>query len=169
MKFPDESKLEKILPKNADVPILLHPFLDVEREAVYASNNTVVAKIPVVVAEDEQSGQVNIEAIKMARKSGKDILCNESVVVPEGATYHRGPADKFPPVDDLLVDADDTMLFVSISAKQLYELAQALGSEDVVLMLPKGMRRIGVVPDPSGKHISGARGVIIPKNVKSQG
>lgn len=173
MKVPGKSKLEKVVSKDGALPILLHPFLRIEPDGtgtLLASDKFTAVVIPVEVGEADTSGPVHIEAIKASRKLDNTIRCEPGYnVVPGGVAYPRDDEKyhTFPPVDQLLVGQDATVVEVAINAKTLYALAQAMGTEVVKLRVQADTEKlpVGVEPHPSEPHVEGARASMMPYRI----
>lgn len=163
MQFPVKSKIEKVLPKDRDNPVLTNPYLDIEAGVVLASNNRCALSIPVEVGADDVSGPVSVDAIKAARKTDTEIQCQEKhIVIPGGVAYHREDFPAYPPISELFVSGEDAVVSITLDAKLLAGLAEAMGTDTVTLKLPVGLKRIGVEPFIGLPHVAGAVGVILP-------
>lgn len=167
MLFNPKSKIEKVVSKDPTAPVLLHPFLRVEPDGtgmVLASDKFSALCIPVELGAEDTAGPVHVEAIKAARKAGTEIRCTPGYnVVEGGVAYPRdGKHRDFPPVDQLLVDAGEGVVEVSLDAKTLLALAQAMGTDTVTLRIQGVGKPVGVEPHVSMPHVKGARAAMMP-------
>jgi hypothetical protein len=177
MKISKNSKLEKVLSKESTERVLTNPFLherDDGTKVIYASNKVVVVCIPADDADGDLPGPIPIEAVKASRKHGEEIsLVDGYAVVPDGAAY---PRDKhlsvYPPVERLLVPADEAVVEIALDAKQLFDLAASMGTEVVKLRIQSTdgvldpTLPVGVEPYAGVDHIVGARGCILPYKMR---
>ncbi len=173
MHISKDSKLEKVLAKEGVEPILLHPFLRIEepgRGTLLASDKFSAVIIPVETGPQDTSGPVHIEAVKISRKHGGVIRCEPGYcIIPGGVAYPRDD-DKhtdFPPVDQLKAADEDIVHEVSLNAKQLLALAQAMGTETVTLRLRADTTSMPVEVSPhlSQPHVEGSWGFLMPYRI----
>lgn len=176
MKMPKESKIEKIVSTDPTKRVLENPWLDIDEQGhgtLLASSGQNALVIPVELDDQDSPGPVPIGAIKDARKQGGEILCGESWCgVSGGAAHPRGQFTQFPPIRQLLVPSGPDVLEISLNAKALYELAQAMGTSVVKLRIqvdPASMQHagnvIGVEPHGSEPHVPGVRAALLPYRI----
>ncbi len=169
--MPEKAKLEKIVSKDPTVPVLAHPFLRIEPDGsgtLLASDKFTAVVIPVEVTDEDTAGPVHIEAVKASRKLGGTIRCEPGYcVVPAGVAFPRDQYGQFPPVDQLLVPEGQADVEVSINARTLYALAQAMGTDVVKLRIQRDTDTlpVGVEPHPSEPHVEGARAMLMPYRI----
>jgi hypothetical protein len=160
MQIPKSSKIEKIVSR--DMAVLEHPYLDVSAGVLRSSGGKDGVVITVLLDPDDQSGPIPVDAIKAARKAGKPILCGPDYCSVEGvAAWPRARVDKYPPIENLL-PGTDVPVTVSLDARRLYEIAQALGTDVVMLRVQGEGLPCGVAPHPSEPHAEAAVGFILP-------
>ncbi len=168
MKISKTSKIERVVSKDPTAPVLLHPFLRIEPGGggtLLASDKFSAVVMPVEVEQDDVSGPVHVEAIKAARKLDGTIRCSpEHCILPSEVAYHRDTkVANFPPVDKLLVDTGT--IEVSLDAKTLLAIAQAMGTDTITLKIQPDGLPIGVEPHPSMPHVAGARAAMMPYRI----
>ena len=171
-RIPKNSKLEKVIAPDSHEQVLRHPFLRIEADGtgtVLASDKFSAVIIPVELGEGDTQGQLHIEAVKASRKLGELVRCEPGYcVVPGGVAYPRDEKyTDFPPVDQLKASESDITQEVSINAKTLLNLAQAMGTEVVKLKLraDTSSMPVEVEPHPSQPHIEGAWGFLMPYRI----
>lgn len=179
MKIHKDCKIELAASKDATRPAIAEPFLDIKGGAgvVVATNGRAMAIVPVEVTEKDASGYLSGDCLKAARKFTKqDVILEASGVVTmlNGATMPReGLArnEKFPNWRQVMPSADGYNFTVAIDAKLLWELAQAMGTQGVLLNLQTAdaNKPILVGPHKCGRFdnqikyaCEGAKGVLMP-------
>lgn len=171
MKLPKDCLLEKICSKDATRPAISAPYLDVDAERsahVIATNGAAMAKIPVSIDPLDVAGYVPVGALKEARKLAKKdnesaLALNGTAQTTNGATFPRESAETFPNWRQVWPKLEGKIQ-VSFDARLLYELAQAMGTEGVILTFDAGAP-ISVRPSATSACTPaslGARGVIMP-------
>jgi len=171
MKIPKDCLLEKICSRDATRPALVAPYLDIDAERlayVIATNGAAMAKIPAEIDPLDAAGYVPVSALKEARKLAKKdneatLALNGTAQTSNGATFPRESNERFPNWRQVWPKAEGKIQ-LSFDARLLYELAQAMGTEGVILTFNAG-EPIAVRPT-STKGCTpaslGARGVIMP-------
>ena len=175
MQFPLNSKLEKVISKDSSRPALAAAYLRIESDGsafLEATTSYVLATIPVTIDETDVAGFVPAEALAAARKAKQgELACNGSVTAPRGDSYPRYDG-QFPDSSRLYPEAPPTFT-VGINARFLYDIAQALGSDIVVLRFQgdaagaNPLKAIIVEP-ANGTGVSGARGLAMPVRVDGE-
>jgi DNA polymerase III sliding clamp (beta) subunit (PCNA family) len=201
MILPD-SKIEKAKAKaNGSRPMLESVYLDVENRRLLACDGFKLAVVPVETHDGDQSGPITDDALKMARAGGRSATRqidfeNGSYKFENGSTLPRPPVDSgaysYPDVDQIIpnmenkkkvvdcpncqtpVPTEATVTF-GISAKKLYELAQAIcenkrGNElHIQLTVASPSQPILVEPARGRYHENTdwtATGVIMPVSIE---
>lgn len=175
MRFSKSCKLQKVLLKGSKSHhALTNARLDGSR--LLSCNGKALAVVPVERDEEDIDGPVSQEALKAATKGPAkvqaSIVANGALKV-DGISFPR-PEETgvFPRVDAIIPDPDSLPYSVTLNAKMLYELAQAIGTEQVTLRFATATEgdQIGSVitalkvePDPqSDGGTNGAFGIIMP-------
>lgn len=174
MYLPD-TKIEKATAKgNGSRPMLEQVYYDAEKSRVMACDGFVLAVVPVESSEDDLdfSGPLTDQALKMARQGGKSAsrkidFDNGNYVFESGATLPRpaGP-HTYPDVDAIIPKDGDERVKVCLSAKRLYDLAQAVcasGDKDLQVELSIDAEHSGTRPVlVKALNNEDATGVIMP-------
>lgn len=170
MIIPDKCKPEKAVCKDPTVPILCNPYLKICEDGMgtlLVSDKFSVVKIKVEVSEQDTQGPVPVDAIVSGRKAGGVIRCEPGYCITSTGSAFPREDEKyphFPPVEDLLHEAQvDGTLSLTLNAKSLLTLAQAMGTEVVILRLPSDESKpyVGVLPHPNLPHVPGAEGLLM--------
>ena len=167
MKIPTECKLEKVAstgPSRYEINQIRYE-KDNDRTVAIATNGKAMA---VVTAESEETDKddsvlIPVGALKLSRKNGTkgQININEktiSVSQPDGETVYPKPEGTFPKWQEVIPKYDTQKTReVSIDAQLLYDLAQALGTNEIKLTIPENSFDSILV-----KTLNGNYGVIMP-------
>lgn len=174
MKLPKDCLLEKICSKDATRTTLAAPYLDIDADRfanVISTNGAAMAKVPVAIDPLDVAGYVPVAALKEARKLAKrdneaTLALNGTAQTSNGATFPRESNATFPNWRQVWPKAEGKTE-VAFDARLLYDLAQAMGTEGVILTFDAGAP-IAVRPT-STKGCTpaslGARGVIMPVRI----
>ena len=116
---------------------------------------------------ENTSGMIPVDAIKTAQrdKLATGVLgANGTVTLPSGQTFTREDYT-FPNVKTVFnAPRSETIVRIGLNAKYLYEMAQALGSDEVVLDITDPNQGIHVAPNnPKGNE---GRGILMPVRCK---
>jgi len=109
----------------------------------FATNGRILAAVPIDQEMDDTSGWLTIEALKLARRASKGsdsvvISLNGQMNLPGGVTLPRPTETRFPHVFRLLRSAfTDRNMRIALNAGNLKDLADSIGSEEVVLEVGK--------------------------------
>jgi hypothetical protein len=145
MKFAYEAtgrpKLEAVCSKDKTRPALTEPYLRVDpkdkgRGVVAATNSYALVALPVEFDDDEQptDGFLPLTALKAKTQVGPRVRGDEVLIVDDGTVHKRPDYGQFPNWEQLMPDHEDLSDFkIGFSAKLLWELAQAMGTDGVVL------------------------------------
>lgn len=174
MKLPKNCLVEKVASQDLTRPTIGAPYLDIDDQRtahVISTNGAALVSIPVAIDVEDCSGYLPASALKEARKLEKkselvNISCNGSAKVINGATYPRGEG-QFPNWRQIM-PKEDGKTVLALNARLLYELAQALGTEGVVLTFDADKPiavRAAATRDVKPASL-GARGVLMPIHLK---
>jgi len=138
MKFDPKYKPELCASKDYTRPHLAHVELDIAHKRMVATDGHALVVVPVTVEEHDASGPISKDALVAARKAVKNtngdawIKANGALAV-YGATLDRPEARTFPPVDQVI--PKDRKATISLNAKLLKDIADALGAKDGVITI----------------------------------
>lgn len=191
MRIP-EAKPEKAVTKDMTRPVLTRIYLRiservtgrgrsrrVHREGYLEATDTYkLVRVPVKVNDDDVQGFIPVEALTRARKQKlPEITAAEGVRVGD-VTFDRPTDGQFPDAPSFIPEDEKIVFRVGVNAAFLHELADALGSDQVVLefqgqeVRTKGGALRGVLPEPrkpirvSPLSESGPVGVLMPILIK---
>jgi len=165
LKLLKEHKIEKALQKETGTRFQTEYAL-LEDGNLVATNGRILAVVPVEVDDADTNGLVSKEALVQARKGISKgglctIGCNSGLHLErQGMTLERPfqeSADTFPSWKSVVPSGDATVRKVTISAKLLHDLANALASDAVTLHLQEEDFRAILVTGEND-----ATGVIMP-------
>jgi DNA polymerase III sliding clamp (beta) subunit (PCNA family) len=145
MKLPKNCLVEKVASQDATRAAITLPYLDIDGQRtahVVATNGAAMVKLPVEITAEDVAGYVPTAALKEGRKLAKrtdsvDLVCNGSAKLLNGATYPRESRETFPPWRQVW-PKEEGKITLALDARLLYELAQAMGTEGVVLTFNPG-------------------------------
>ena len=173
MKLPKHCKIELVASTDATRYVLCNPYL--QGDKLIATNGRSLVMLPVEREPEDTDGAVNVEAFKLSRKvlSGiKDsqIIANGQlkVATKEGQmTIPRKDlkGGTFPNWEKVIPNENRGGYKICLSAELLYDLAQALGGNEVVLEILDETSPI-VVKGHSDHAIAGSIGVLMPVRIK---
>lgn len=165
MKYETSLKIEKVCAaKNAHRDNSIDAHLDAKSSKLVATNGVSMVVLPVKLEPGDVSGPVPIAAIAHARKhKALGIKLNESAETA-GLTVERLDRGIFPDYKAILQGLSTDTYTVSVNAKQLYDLAQAIGHDIVRLDIPRdGLSALRVTANPGkGAQDFAAVGVLMP-------
>lgn len=164
MQIERRFKIEKAVSTDPTRENLQNVFIS--RRHAMATDGKILAIVPVTCEKDDEAGSLTPEALKLARKvSGKglDSVCiglNGAQILPDGTVMQR-PSDHKPPrIFHLLRKAYQGKYYrIGINAGYLKDLADALGSEELVLECGNPTEAVMVHPL---KQEEGCVGLIMP-------
>lgn len=159
MKFPTNSKPETCISKDKHRGSLSEPYLDTEGATpmLVTIDGHRMTVLPVEADKTEQ-GWISPNAIKAARKlAGRknnkaEIVCKDFLAVSDGTQFPRSTDQsvgfsRFPAWRQIVPDKNRPVGFqVALNAKFLAEIADALGSDEVILDFDTNMKPIRVLP-----------------------
>lgn len=140
MEIDKKYKITKVCSKDEYRPAMEGVYITEDGYAV-ATNTFVLAKVPISFQEDEKAFAnkiINPKLVEASQKQ-KTVLCIYELANGIGTIdqvfLEPFIEEKFPPCQEILdrTIQDCKVYSVLISAKNLYELSQALGSEQVYL------------------------------------
>jgi hypothetical protein len=171
MKLPKNCLVEKVASQDATRPAITLPYLDIDTDRkahLIATNGAAMVKLPVEIAPEDAAGYVPTLALKEGRKLTKrtdsiDLVCNGSAKLLNGATYPRESPYTFPNWRAVW-PKEEGKITLALDAALLYELAQAMGTEGVVLSFnPDGPIAVrGTATKDVRPASPEARGVLMP-------
>ena len=138
MKVPNIT-IEKAAAKKDLRSYLNHPYLDVEKKRLIATNGHIAAIVLVEVSAEDVSGSVSAEALKAARQAARsvavvtgepaEIICTKTALkVTNGPSFPRPELEgKYPDVDKVVPEKIDRYIKVGLNAQLLIDLALAIG------------------------------------------
>jgi hypothetical protein len=140
MKLPKNCLVEKVASQDATRAAITLPYLDIDAERsahIISTNGAAMVKLPVEITAEDVAGYVPTAALKEGRKLAKkfdsvDLVCNGSAKLLNGATYPRESRETFPNWRQVW-PKEEGKITLALDAALLYELAQAMGTEGVVL------------------------------------
>ncbi len=157
-------KIEKCVSKDPNRENLSNIF--VSRRHAMATNGTVLALVPVTTGAEDTPGLMSPDALKAGRKmtpkagGSVDVSLNGSQQLRDGTKIPRPENCKSPRIFHLLRGAHrDRQYRIGINATMLKTLADALGSEEVILDFGTQTSAILVTPKQS---TDGVVGLIMP-------
>lgn len=170
MHFDKDHKIEKVVGSDCTRAPLLNVRLDCERKVLVATDGTCLAVVPCTVDPGDTTGAVTPEVLKAARSEAKgvkkepNVTAGENFVLPSGVTMPRPAGDGYPDWAAVLARCKpnaDTATLVAIDVSLLVRVAQALGTERVVLTVPPANGPVIVQPaDEVGSE--NLMGVVMP-------
>ena len=174
MKLPKNCLVEKVASQDSTRPAIGAPYLDIDETRaahIIATNGAALVKVPVEIDGEDCAGYVPAVALKEGRKLAKrseaiNLSCNGSAKLLNGATYPRGEG-QFPNWRQVW-PKEEGKTVLALDARLLYELAQALGTEGVVLTFNPGEPITVRATATKGVQPASveARGVIMPIRIK---
>jgi hypothetical protein len=140
MKLPKNCLVEKVASQDATRAAITLPYLDIDAERmahIISTNGAAMVKLPVEITAEDAAGYVPTAALKEGRKLAKkfdsvELVCNGSAKLLNGATYPRESRETFPNWRQVW-PKEEGKITLALDAALLYELAQAMGTEGVVL------------------------------------
>ena len=138
MKLDKKHKPEKALGKEGRFQVE-HAKLDGSN--LIATDGRILAVIPVEVGENDRDGLIPKDALTGCRKGLKGrqvptLICGEAVTLhAQGIRMDRPAEDKFPPWEEVIPAEDEyeAVREIRLNARLLYNLAQALGTDELKL------------------------------------
>ena len=172
MKLPKNCLVEKVASQDSTRAAICLPYLDIDSDRLTAhiisTNGAAMVKLPVEITPEDCAGYVPTAALKEGRKLAKkfdsiELVCNGSAKLLNGATYPRESRETFPNWRQVW-PKEEGKITLALDAGLLYELAQALGTEGVVLTFNPGEPITVRATATKGVQPASfeARGVIMP-------
>jgi hypothetical protein len=166
MKISKEIKIELIASQDASRQPIAEPFLDVKdaKGTLVATNGMAMALVPVEIETEDDAGYCSAEVLKAARKSAVrgfpahiklngNATVNDSLTMPRNGKANTSKVNgqspsRFPNWRQVIPAADRAIGFtVTLDAKLLWTLAQAIGTQAVTLEFEnKDARSVNVKP-----------------------
>lgn len=155
MKIHKECQIEKCASKEKNRVSLQHAYL--KGSQLIATNGKAMVQLPVELQEHDVDGYVSTEALKAARKAAgrldqASLQANGALTLPSGQSFPR-PTEAsvgypYPNCDPVWnpVWGRDYKWRVALDAGMLLEIAQAMGTEGVILEITGENEPIRVRP-----------------------
>lgn len=140
MKIAKDRKIELIASQDKTRFILQEPYL--KGDYLVATSGRHLVRLKIEREEGDTDGYVTAAAIKAARKTGykndaASIACNGAYKLVDGTTLPRNAAlteSQFPNFEQV-IPKEPGPVKVSLNAKMLWEMAQAMGSDTLTLAI----------------------------------
>lgn len=144
MRFDSKYKPELCASKDLTRENLLFVELDVKEQALLATDGHRLIKVPCIPEDGDVTGPVTADALKAARKAAKvrrsafaDLKANGALTLPDGTSLPRPGSRQFPPWQEAIPRTEGRRQ-IAFNAKYLKEIADALGSDDGIVVLSIG-------------------------------
>jgi len=170
MKIKKNFLLEKLVSKDENRPLLHHIYVG-EGKAV-ATNGIAAAVVPIEMEVDDLPGLITAEQLTYGRKRSAireggskqkthiHMTANNQIAFRNGWKSERPIIEKpFPNVNEVFPDkdGDKPVHSVTLNAKLLFDLAQAMGTEEIRLSFYENESAAVLVTTKAG-----CRGAIMP-------
>jgi DNA polymerase III sliding clamp (beta) subunit (PCNA family) len=179
MKIHKDCLVEKIASRDCTRLSIAESYLDIEDGVgqVITTNGHALACIPVELEEGDVAGHISAEGLKQARKVDKrathaSLHLNGNLKLDNGVEMPRSTlkgGHEFPNWRQVLPSNDGYTVSFALNAKLLYELAQSMGAEGVVLSFKADRAPILVRPTSLANNghpaCPEAKGVIMPLRI----
>ena len=174
MQYNKNCKIELIASKDATRTVLCNPYLDGNN--LVATDGRKLVCLPVQRDEHDTDGPISIEALKLSKKrfdENATIYANGSyrVLTKTGIVQlERIPSVNYPNYKQILtnIKKDEYKTKVCFNAKFLFEIAQSLGTENVIIEIKDNLSPI-VVTSNCLKTPEGAIAVLMPVSYDKKG
>ena len=173
MKINKNCKIETIASSDETRHVLCNPYL--EGSKLIATDGQRLVMIPVEREEGDSDGPIDCSAFKLSRKtlSGEKLSkisangCLKVQTKDGEITMPRKNLEgySFPQWQKVLPNPDRGGIKIGLNAKFLYEIAQALGGDRVVIEILDANSPI-VVKGSNENYIEGSIGVLMPVRIK---
>jgi hypothetical protein len=169
MKLSKACKVELIASKNVRSYSINNPYL--QGNKLIATNGKSLVMIPVERDSEDIDGPIDVEAFKLSRKvllgiKNSQIIANKDLKIStKEGQITMGRKDLtggiFPNWKQIIPDENRGGKKICLNAELLYDLAQALGGNEVVLEILDEISPIVVKGHPD-HAISGSLGILAP-------
>ena len=173
MKIKKECKIELIASRDETRHVLCNPYL--QGSKLIATDGQRLVAIPVELEEGDSDGPIDCSAFKLSRKTSSGekfskISANGCLKVETKDGEITMPRKNlegysFPQWQKVLPNPDRGGIKIGLNAKFLYEIAQALGGDRVVIEILDATSPI-VVKGSNENYIEGSIGVLMPVRIK---
>ena len=173
MKIKKECKIELIASRDETRHVLCNPYL--QGSKLIATDGQRLVAIPVELEEGDSDGPIDCSAFKLSRKtsSGEKLSkisangCLKVQTKDGEITMPRKNLNgySFPQWQKVLPNPDRGGIKIGLNAKFLYEIAQALGGDRVVIEILNATSPI-VVKGSHENYIEESIGVLMPVRIK---
>lgn len=183
------SKIEVVPPADGERLALDDVWYDEADKCLVAADGFILAVVPVEAEDSDEGGHVPLEAIKAARKATKGRAYLEagdglvSCPFSEGEEWER-PGWPFPDYRQIVPTPDDDYVRVTLDARRLMQLAEALCEEEnrakrvngknrdifgvTLTFKPDGVSPVLVHPVHEPNRPKGRYGVIMPMHRREE-
>ncbi len=166
MRIDKKYKIEKVVSKDPTRENLQN--IHVSKRHAFATDGRILAAVPVRTDGDDTVGWMTPDALKIARKGSTgddvDIELNGCQKLQDGTMLLRPTDHRFPSLMHILMQAHrDRKMRVGLNVRYLRDLADAIGSDEIVLELGKADEAILVRSLAKGNS---ALGLVMPVRIK---
>jgi hypothetical protein len=177
MKTIKECKIELAASQDQTRAAIGSPYLEIKdgKGTLVVTDGKILAYMPVEVDEYDVSGYVTKEALVAARKTTlRSMDCTAgTLAVHGGPTFPRPTDHTFPNWRQVVpADYEKPLATIALDAKLLWQLAQAMGTQGVKIVIQANDKPFLVYPQDCGpfskapkRACDEARGVIVPIRV----
>lgn len=133
---------------------LEHPYLNVKRGTLVATNSVIMCELPVEVEEGDVEGWIPVELLKTARKSydPESIRLEPETASLNGTSMRRPNTDAKQPFPDpahlFPAERELSQQTISVNVAELYRLSKALGESCVTLRFQRDRNASNDLIDP---------------------
>ena len=164
MQIDKKYKLEKVVSKDPAREHLQNIWIT--KHHAFATNGMILAAIPIAQDKDDTAGWLSADALKLARKQSSTddirIELNGVQKLPDGTTLLRpDDSNTFQKIAPILMRSyRHRKSSIALNARLLKDLADALGTEEIVLEIGKSSDEALLVRSMAKGN--DARGLIMP-------
>jgi len=141
MKIDKRYKVEKVIGNDSTRDVLCNPYLSTRdgKGVMVATDGVRLACVPVERDEQDKDGHVSVRALNEARRQAgrtgtPEVICTEdTLTLLDGSTIPRKDQGKYPKWEQVVPAVDGNWQKLTLDAKLLHELANAIGSSKVAL------------------------------------
>ena len=171
MKINKNCKIELVASKDKTRHALINPYL--QGSKLIATDGKKLVAIPVEREDGDSDGPIDCSAFKLSRKTSSEFSkisangCLKVQTKDGEITMPRKNLDgySFPQWQKVLPNPDRGGIKIGLNAKFLYEIAQALGGDRVVIEILDADSPI-IVKGSDDHYIEGSIGVLMPVRIK---
>jgi DNA polymerase III sliding clamp (beta) subunit (PCNA family) len=174
MKISKKCKVELIASKDNTRYVINNPYL--QGDKLIATNGKSLVVLPVERDSEDTDGPINVEAFKLSRKvlsciKDSQIIANGELKISTKEGQMTIPrrdltGGNFPNWKQVIPNENRGGYKIGLNAEMLYDLAQSLGGNEVILEVFDEVSPIIVKAHPN-HAISGSLGVLMPVKIKT--